>query len=344
MSDVDRQDEAVLAGDPDDLDPGDIEDLAALQHPLAQDLLLSPTAWSLWPAVAVLRWLIRSNTGRGGTLVYRSQPSLAFSAAEVTDVELREGGVELTLSAPGIAAPGSILPSVDIARIAADKRAPGGGALAAWLDGPGDRFMQAIETGQTRYNTAFALATGRGQAPSHQLAASIVGATAPLAADRDGRLANAFQRTPEGALGLAPAFVGAPSAAGLATAVEGYTGLPVRVDEFTGADVRVLRPARMGGPIARMLGRRHELPAAGVDVTVVGGARPEGAALAKQRSRRLALQHLCESYIGAPSVRARLAVELDPPAVTPARLGQDELGGLAVLGRPEHTIRIPLRA
>ena len=340
MSDLEDADSGFF----DALDELDAPDLSALQHPLAQDLLLSPTAWTLWPAVAVLRWLIRANTGPEGALVYRSHPSLAFAAAEVMDVELRDDGVDLTLTAPGLAAPGSILPSVDIARIAADKRMPGGGALAAWLDGPGDRFMQAVEAGQMRYNTAFAFATGRGTVPSHRLAASIVGATAPLAADRDGRLMNAFDREPEGAIGLAAAFLGVPSAAGLTAAVEAYTGLPARVEEFTGAEVRVLRPARMGGPLTRILGRRCETPSAGVDVIVEGGERPEGAALARQRSRRLALGELCTSYIGSPSVQARLAVELDPPVVEPACLGQAEFGGLAVLGQPEERIRIPLRA
>lgn len=322
----------------------DLEMPVGLDHPLAQELLLEPSVWTLWPAVAVLRWLVRTNQQLGRGLVYRSHPTLAFSASEVKDVELRASSVDLVLSAPGLAAPGTILPNVDVARIATDANSPGGGALAAWLDGPGDRFMQAVEAAQMRFNAAFSLATGTEHALAHRMTAEIAGTTAPLAADAEGRLANGFAGPPQGALGLAAPFLGPPSAGGLTAAVEGYTGLPSRVEEFTGARVRVLRPAQFGAPLMRMLGRHCELPSAGVSVIVDGGTAPDGVALARKRSRRSALRNLCDAYIGSPSIHARLFVELEPEVIEPARLGVDEFGGLAVLGIPNERLRIPLVA
>ena len=131
---------------------------SAATHPLAREVLFNPSEWSIWPAVAVLRWMLR--TRRESSIVYRSHPSLTFAASEIKDVAFNANGVELTLSAPGLAAPGTILPTSDIARIVADARAPGGGALALWLDGPGDLFMQLVETSRARHSDAFALATG----------------------------------------------------------------------------------------------------------------------------------------------------------------------------------------
>ena len=252
--------------------------------------------------------------------------------------------MEIVLTAPGLASHGSALPMVDIARIVADTNAPGGGALSKWLDGPLDGFMQVLEAARIRHNGSFALASGLPETEAHRWVAEIAGSSAPLARDRGGRLANSFRRRPDGALGLASPFVGTPSAAGLAAAVAGYSGLPTHVDEFTGASVRIQRPVQMGGPLLRMLGRRCDLPAAGVDVVVDGGDRPEGATLAERQVRRAALRDLCAAYIGSPSIQARLFVELEPEVIEPAQLGRAELGGLAVLGRPASRLRIPLAA
>jgi len=337
------------AADGNEVDPAefpefdiDFDALEELTHPLAQDLLFAPDAWSVWPAVAVLRWLLRSNRGMDQGLIYRSHPSLAFSAAEIKEVELLANSVQLTLAAPGLASHGSALPAVDIARIAADARSPGGGALAHWLDGPLDRFMQAVEVARARHNNAFALASGTRLPDAHQRTTELVGKSAPLAADRNGRLADSLDRHPEGALGLAAAFVGTPSATGLANAVAGYTGLPARIDEFAGASVRIQRPARMGGSLTSILGKRCDLAVAGVDVVIDGGNSPEGAELARQRTRRFALHDLCAAYIGSPSIQARLHVELEPSVIVPAQLGFAEFGGLAVLGRSSERLRLPL--
>ncbi|MCY3688343.1 MAG: type VI secretion system baseplate subunit TssG [Gammaproteobacteria bacterium] len=315
---------------------------AAVTHPLAREVLFNPSDWSIWPAVAVLRWLLRTRRDSGRSLVYRSHPSLTFAASEIKDVALSERGVELTLSAPGLAAPGTILPASDVARIAADLRAPGGGALAFWLDGPGDLFMQAVEASRARYSDAFAFATGA-RAESLRLVTDLAGDTAPLSAGADGRLAAVPGREAEGALGLSAQFVSAtPSAAGLSAVLRAYTGLPNRVREFAGATVRVLRPARLGHPLMRILGRYQELPSAGVDVIVDGGSRPEGARLAARRVLRRGVYDLCAAYIGSPSIRARVFVELEPDVIEPAKLGGAELGGLAVLGRPAWRLRLPL--
>ena len=119
------------------------------EHPLVRELLLTPGHWHLWPAVAVLRWMLRQASGDRGRLLYRSKPSLDFPPGEVEDVELTGGGsVGLTLRAPGIAAPGTPLPTSDIQRIIDDQRR--GGAIAAWLDGFGDRFMQVVEVAQAQ--------------------------------------------------------------------------------------------------------------------------------------------------------------------------------------------------
>ncbi len=319
-------------------------DSAATTHPLAQEVLFNPGEWSVWPAVAVLRWLLRSRGELNRRLVYRSQPSLVFSVSEIKDVALSGSGVELTLSAPGLAAPGTILPTSDVARIAADSRAPGGGALAYWLDGPVDLFMQAMEAHRMRNCDSFAFGMGSG-AQSLRLAADLSGATAPLAARGSGLLSASLDREPEGALGFSAQFVStSPSAVGLAALARGYTGLPSEVKEFTGARVRVLRPARLGGPIMRILGRHQDLPAAGVDLIVDGGEEPDGAMLASRRTLRRGIHDLCSAYIGSPSVRARVFVELEPEIIEPARVGFAELGGMAVLGKPERRLRLPLVA
>lgn len=205
-----------------------------LSHPLVQDLMLNPTRWRIWPAVAVLRWLQRKTGREGGWLVYRSHPSLGFAGSEVADVAIEEGHLELTLNAPGLAAAGSPLPASDISRIIADKR--NGGALSTWLDGPLDRFMQALEAAQAQTNAPFALMTG-GRIEAHMLVADVVGRSATLTAGPEGALYDSRQREPEGAVGLAGLFFGPISASGLAGLFRAFTGLAVRVEEFAGADI-----------------------------------------------------------------------------------------------------------
>ena len=78
-----------------------------MDHPLIQDLLLSPSRWRIWPAIAVVRWVLRSASKNVRRIVYRSKPSLQFATAEIEDIGVEESGVEITLAAPGIAAGGS---------------------------------------------------------------------------------------------------------------------------------------------------------------------------------------------------------------------------------------------
>lgn len=312
-----------------------------LQHPLAQDLLFNPRQWRIWPAVAILRWLLRdaSLTLRG--LIYRSKPSLAFAGSEVDDIALQRESIDLVLTAPGLAAAGSPLPTVDIARIVADSLPPGRGALAAWLDGPGDRFMQAVETAQARHNAAFALATG-GRIEALASVAQFAGRSAPLAAKSGGVLSSAFEAPPEGAIGLAALFVGTISATGMAAVVTAFTELPARVEEFTGGPADIVFPARLGFPIARMLGPNCEMPKAGVDVTVEGGSEPSAQAWAGQAARRKSLLRLCDAYVGTSSPVVSMFLELNEDNAPPARLGTAAFGGLAILGEATAPVRLPL--
>ena len=309
----------------------------AILHPLAQDLLFNPTSWRIWPAVAILRWILRG-ARRVGNLMYRSKPSLAFDGAEIQDVGLQEDYINLVLSAPGLAAPGSALPLADIAYIIRDMQL-NGGALASWLDGPGDRFMQAVEAAQARNNAAFALATG-GRIEALQILADLAGRSAPLTARRGGVLSS---NEPSGALGLAALFIGPVSASGLAALVGAFTSLPVEVEEYTGAETVVLRPARLGGPIGRILGRSCTMPAAGVAVVINGGSEQRSPDWAGNPYRRRSLALLCRAYIGDATPSARIFLDLEPDNIPPAMLGGGmALGGLAVLGPAEQRVRLPL--
>ena len=319
---------------------GHADDAPDADHPLAQDILLNPSRWRIWPAVAVLRWMLRGATQRDRRIVYRSRPSLSFAGSEIDDVAIEGGQVNLVLTAPGLAAPGSPLPTSDIARIMEDRRR--GGALATWLDGPGDRFMHAVETAHARNNAAFALATG-GRIEALYSVSRLVGLTAPLAAHADGRLADAYVDEPLGAVGLAGLFVGPVSASGLGELLRTFTNLPVEVDEFTGAETPVLRPARMGSPLGRILGRTCRLPAAGIEVIVSGGSETDARGWAEDPVRRRSLHLLALVYIGSPSPAVRLFLTLAPDNVPPAALdGKATLGGMAVLGRAERPVRLPL--
>lgn len=312
-----------------------------LANPLAQDLLLNPTRWGLWSAVSVLRWVLRSSRQRG--LIYRSRPSLSFPTSEVYDVALDQDAVSLTITAPGIASFGSALPISDIARIVADTYSPGRGALIAWLDGPGDRFMQTLESAKARYSAAFSVATGSGMASLRQVG-RLSGHSAPLWALPEHRLQRRTILEPEGAAGLGAYFVNDPSAHGLSACLGAFTGLSTRVEEFAGARVRNIRPARMGAPLMRMLGVYCTLPAAGVRVILDGGSLESARRWAGDPGRQRSLQLLCERYIGNVSITAKLFLDLDPQNTEPATLGESILGGMAVLGVPFTLTRLPLRA
>lgn len=311
-----------------------------MTHPLVQDIILDPTRWGIWPAIAVLRWLLRRATRDARRIVYRAEPSLSFTPSEINDVAVDSDGIELILNAPGIASPGSPLPTSDIARIIADKRE--GGALAAWLDGFSDRFMHALESSQVRNNVAFALATG-GRAKSLELIGGLVGYSAPLSAYSEGRLSTERKNNvPEGAIGLASMYVGAISARGLESLFHAFTGLPTTVKEFTGAEVPIARSARVGGRFNYLLGFRCNRAEAGIEIIIEGGSEPNAANWAGDLQRRNSLRLLAASYIGSPSPKPTIFLLLNPDHTPVAKLdGSATLGALAVLGKPQFPIFIP---
>ena len=311
-----------------------------LGHPLVQDLMLDPTGWRIWPAVAVLRWLQNKSGRAGRRLVYRSRPSLGFAGSEISDVAIRDGHLELTLNAPGLATAGSSLPATDIARIIADKR--NGGAISAWLDGPSDLFMQVLEAMLAQSNAPFALITG-GHVDAFMLLADVVGRSAPLSAGENGALFETRRRIPEGAVGLAGMFIGPTSASGLAGLFRAFTGLAARIEEFAGGDVLTARPARVGQRMGAMLGAQCRLPSAGIEIHLDGGANPDAQKWAREPVRRRSLHLLASSYIGGPSVAVRLFLWLDPGNAPPATLADSTaFGGLAVLGVADRRVRLPL--
>ena len=310
-----------------------------MRHPLLQDLMISPTSWRLWPAVAILRWVQRQ-TDRWRQLVYRSYPSLSFAASEIKDIALGEERIEVTLNVMGLATAGSPLPSSDIDRIIADARA--GGALNAWLDGICDLFMHVIEDAQHQVNAAFATATG-GRVAAHAMAADMVGRSAALAAEPGGVLHDAWSREPEGAVGLAGLFLGPISAAGLSSLISAFTCLPAEVREFAGAEISNADPVRIGRPPGRMLGSRCHLPSAGVEVHIHGGRNPIAQEWARDPVRRRSLHFLASAYVGASPPMVRIVLWLDAGNAPPAALdGESALGGLAVMGGAVSRTRLPL--
>ncbi len=273
-------------------------------------------------------------------LVYRSQPSLGFASSEVRDLRLGGDRIDLVLNAPGLATAGSPLPSSDIERIIADHHE--GGALGAWLDGPGDRFMHLLEDVQMTSDPAFALAAG-GRVEIFALARDLVGRSAPLNARGDGALDAANDKEPDGALALAALFLGPVSASGLRGLVQAFTRLPARVVEFAGATTVTARPARVGAPMGLILGMSSELPSAGVEIHIEGGTRRTAADWARSAVRRRSLHLLAMAYIGAVSPETRLFLWLDGANAPPAALDKDTtLGGLAVLGTSDVPVRLPL--
>ena len=155
---------------------------AALRHPLVQDLLLNPTRWRLWPAMAILRWLQRQMRKNRIRVVYRTRPTLSFPASEIADIYfVRPNELQIVVNALGLANAGSALPSADIARIIADYRS--GGALSLWLDMVADRMLHAAETSVARSVSPFACAMG-GFPEADSVLPSLVGHDGVLAESR----------------------------------------------------------------------------------------------------------------------------------------------------------------
>ena len=308
-------------------------------HPLAQSLMFDPTRWRLWPAVAVLRWMERM-IWKGRKLAYRSNPTLSFVGSEIHDIHILNNRVAVVLNAAGLACAGSPLPTSDIARIIADTR--NHGALNDWLDGICDRFMHALERMQSQSHTAFAIATG-GTVEAHVLARDLAGRTTPLHAAPNGAIFHGLDQEPAGAIGLARAFVGLQSARGLEALFAASTGLSVRVEEFTGAEIDVARPARLGGRMGRLLGRKCRPPEAGVEVHIEGESNEEARKWASDPVRRRTLYTLAMTYIGADTPVVRFVLWLNPDNVPEGRMdGTTTLGGMAVLGGATSRIALPV--
>ena len=309
-------------------------------HPLVQDLMLNPSRWRIWPAIAVMRWLLRKMEYGAKQMVYRSNPTLNFCPSEIHDIAIGPSGMEAVLNAPGIATPGSLLPTADIERIIRDNRR--GGALAKWLDGPGDRFMQALELSRSRNNAAFSLATG-GHIEALRVISNLVGRSVPLSATKGGALHSSFRNPPEGATGLAGLFVGAASASGLVDLFRSFVNLPIQLKEFAGAEVLVLRPARVGRPLGLILGSKCKPASAGIDIIIEGGKDTFAQRWARESERRRSLHLLASSYIGSPTPEARIFLQLDRRNVSPSVLdGNTVIGGLAVMGPPNDTVMLPI--
>ena len=318
---------------------------AALRHPLVQDLLLNPTRWRLWPAMAILRWLQRQMRKNSIRIVYRTRPTLSFPASEIADIYfVRSNELQIVVNALGLANAGSALPSADIARIIADYRS--GGALSLWLDMVADRMLHAAETSVARSVSPFACAMG-GFPEADSVLPSLVGHDGVLAESRpDGlslsRRAGARRLTALGAL-----FLGVPTAHGLARAFEGFTSLHARVIEFTGAPLDVSRPARLGAGFGRVLGSRRIVAEAGVTVRLNDGPTCEDAvAWASDPVRIRSLYELARTYIGdaSPEPSIELVVrtdELSPfaPGARNALLGGCAMLNLAQTGRTTLELR-----
>ena len=309
---------------------------AALRHPLVQDLLLNPTRWRLWPAMAILRWLQRQMRKNSIRIVYRTRPTLSFPASEIADIYfVRPNELQIVVNALGLANAGSALPSADIARIIADYRS--GGALSLWLDMVADRMLHAAETSVARSVSPFACAMG-GFPEADSVLPSLVGHDGVLAESRpDGlslsRRAGARRLTALGAL-----FLGVPTAHGLARAFEGFTSLHARVIEFTGAPLDVSRPARLGAGFGRVLGSRRIVAEAGVTVRLNDGPTCEDAvAWASDPVRIRSLYELARTYIGdaSPEPSIELVVRIDELSPLAPGARNALLGGCAMLNLPK---------
>ena len=308
---------------------------ATLRHPLVQDLLLNPTRWRLWPAMAILRWLQRQMRKNRIRVVYRTRPTLSFPASEIADIYfVRPNELQIVVNALGLANAGSALPSADIARIIADYRS--GGALSLWLDMVADRMLHAAETSVAQSVSPFACAMG-GFPEADSVLPSLVGHDGVLAESRpDGlslsRRAGARRLTALGAL-----FLGVPTAHGLARALEGFTSLHARVIEFTGAPLDVSRPARLGAGFGRVLGSRRIVAEAGVTVRLNDGPTCEDAvAWASDPVRIRSLYELARTYIGDASPEPSIELVVRTDELSPLAPGARNalLGGCAMLNVP----------
>ena len=315
--------------------------IEGMSHPLVQDLMLNPKGWKIWPAVAILRWIIGKSNEPRRRLVYRSRAALCFATSEIDDVAIQGERLELTLNAVGLASAGSPLPTPDIMRVIEDARR--GGAISEMLDGPGDRLMHALEGMLAKNHTPFALITG-GQVDAFGLVSDIVGRSAPLSAKKNGVLFETRWRIPEGAIGLASGFVGPASTQGLARIMEAFTGLPTHIEEFTGREVLVARPARVGRHIGGMLGVRCRMATAGIEIHLDAGTTPNAKAWGIDRQRVESLHRLAAAYLGGPQTQAEIMLWVEGGNAPLATLdGTTALGGIAILGKVTQRTVVALR-
>ena len=95
-----------------------------------------------------------------------------------------------------------------------------------------------------------------------------------------------------------------------------------------------------------MLGTRCTLADAGIEIVIEGGGDPQGPAWAGDARRRESLYLFARCYIGSPAPIVRIELRLEAAdSAPPATLdGGAALGGLAVLGRSEGPVTLPLAA
>jgi len=311
------------------------EGKAALRHPLVQDLLLNPSRWRLWPAMAIIRWLQRQMRRNRIRVVYRTRPSLSFPASEIADIYfVRPNELQVVVNALGVANAGSALPSADIARIIADHRL--GGGLARWLDMVADRMLHAAETSVAQSASPFACAMG-GFPEADSVLPSVVGHDGVLAESRPEGLSLSPRAGARRLTALGALFLGVPTAHGLARAFEGFTSLHARIIEFTGAPLDVSRPARLGAGFGRVLGSRRIVPEAGVTVRLNDGPTCEDAvAWASDPVRIRSLYELARAYIGDPSPEPSIELVVRTDELSPLEPGARNalVGGCAILNLP----------
>ena len=311
------------------------EGKAALRHPLVQDLLLNPTRWRLWPAMAIIRWLQRQMRKNRIRIVFRTRPTLSFPASEIADIYfVRPSELQVVVNALGLASAGSALPSADVARIIADYRS--GGALAQWLDMVADRMLQTAEASVARSVSPFACAMGEFPEADSVLP-SLVGHDGVVADSGRRGLSPSHPAGTRRLTALGALFLGIPTAHGIARAFEGFTSLHARVIEFTGAALQVSRPARLGAGFGRVLGSRRIVPEAGVTVRLNDGPTCEQAvAWASDPVRIRSLHELARAYIGDPSPRAKIELVVRTDELSPLAPGSRNalLGGCAMLNLP----------
>lgn len=311
------------------------EDRTALRHPLVQDLMLNPTRWRLWPAMAIIRWLQRQMRRNRIRIVYRTRPTLSFPASEIADIHfVRPGDLQVVVNALGLANAGSALPCADVARVIADHRSDGG--LALWLDMVADRMLHAAEASVAQSVSPFACAMG-GFPEADTVLPSLVGHDGAVSESRSDGLLRSRRAGARRLNALGALFLGVPTAHGLARAFEGFTSLHARVVEFTGASLDVARPARLGAGFGRVLGSRRIVPEAGVTVRLNDGPTCEDAvAWASDPVRIRSLYELARAYIGDASPEPSIELVVRTDELSPLAPGSRNalLGGCAMLNLP----------